>query len=102
VPAENGPPAAAKGPAANNEPVAQALEQIAELFTAQAANPLRCGAYREAARVVRSLPRPVGEMWQAEGRDALERLPKIGRSLARTIDQLAHFGTTPLQRRLRG
>jgi hypothetical protein len=94
--------AEATAPHADNESVARALEQIAELLAGQAANPFRCAAYREAARVVRSLPRPVGELLAAEGPRALERLPKIGRSLSRTIEQLWGCGTTPLLQRLRG
>jgi hypothetical protein len=94
--------AEATAPAGDNEPVARALEQIAELLAGQAANPFRCAAYREAARVVRTLARPVGELLAAEGLRGLERLPKIGRSLARTIEQLADSGTTPLLQRLRG
>jgi hypothetical protein len=102
VPSQQVPLAEIPQPAPDNEAIAQALERIAELLTAQAANPFRCAAYREAATVVRSMPRPVGELLEAEGPHALERLPKIGRSLARTIEQLAHSGTTPLLQRLHG
>ena len=85
-----------------NDRVATSLEEMASLLAAHDANPFRIAAYREAAAVVRSLERPVADVIAAEGAEGLIRLPKIGRSLARTIEQLAATGTTPLLERLRG
>jgi hypothetical protein len=86
----------------DNRAVARRLDDIAGLLEAQAANPFRVEAYRAAASVVRALDRPVGDILAAEGPDGLVRLPKVGASLARTIEQLVHAGTTPLLERLRG
>ena len=89
-------------PGAGNDRVAHALEETAELLDAQGANPYRVAAYRDAAGVVRSLDRPVADILTAEGAEGLVRLPKIGHSLARTIEHLSRDGTTPLLERLRG
>ena len=96
-------PARADGQAPpSNEGTARSLEELAVLLAEQGANPFRTAAYREAAGVVRSLDRPVAELLAAEGAAGLARLPKIGHSLARTIEQLVHTGTTPLLERVRG
>jgi hypothetical protein len=103
LPAPRPPPTPpAPGPAIDNAALARSLEKIADLLEGQGANPFRCAAYRNAGAVVRSLDRPVSDILAAEGVDGLVRLPKIGASLARTIEQLAHAGTTPLLERLRG
>jgi hypothetical protein len=97
----SGPEAVPPAPT-DNGAIARRLDDIAGLLEAQAANRFRVEAYRAAAAVVRSLDRPVSEVLAAEGIDGLVRLPKIGASLARTIEQLAHAGTTPLLERVRG
>jgi putative hydrolase len=97
------PPAKAAPPApADNARVADSLRGIAELLAGQGANPFRCAAYRDAADLLRTMPRPVTEVLAAEGVEGLTRLPRIGAALARTIEQLAECGTTPLLERLRG
>ena len=92
----------AAGPPRDNAALAKSLDEIADLLEGQGANVFRTGAYREAAGVVRSLDRPVVDILAAEGTEGLLRLPKIGPSISRTLDQLVHNGTTPLLERLRG
>src|SRR5687767_615718 len=97
-PAPGGPGAA--GPdhteLPDNDHLAGALEEMADLLAAQHANPFRTAAYRDAAGVLRALDRPAADILAAEGAPGLTRLPKVGQSLARTIEHLVAAGTTPL------
>jgi DNA polymerase (family 10) len=75
---------------------------MAALLVAQDANPFRSRAYRRAAEVLRHLDRPVSDILAAGGTTALERLPDVGESLARTIRDIVRFGYSPMLERLRG
>ncbi|GIV77564.1 MAG: DNA polymerase III [Litorilinea sp.] len=86
----------------SNREIASRLEEIAQLLDAQQANPFRVRAYYNAAETIRGLNRPIHQLLEEEGLEGLERLPTIGKSLARSIEQLIHTGTTPLLERLRG
>jgi hypothetical protein len=85
-----------------NADVAAALDEVAELFETQGANPFRVKAYRDAAETVRGLSRPVGAILAERGTTGLIELPRIGVSIARSIEQLVHAGRLPLLERLRG
>jgi hypothetical protein len=86
----------------DNEQVAAALGETAELLQRQGANPFRVRAYRTAAETVRGLPGSVEEVFSAEGVAGLMQLPGIGRSLAHSIGQLLRTGRLPLLERLHG
>lgn len=86
----------------DNNGVADRLAEVADLLETQDANPFRVRAYRQAAETVRGLERPVAEILAEQGTDGLARLPGIGRSLARSIEQLAQTGHLALLSRLRG
>src|SRR5438105_2826536 len=86
----------------SNADVAALLEDVALVLESQRANPHRVHAYREAARVVQALDRPVGAIAAEGGRKALEELPSIGKSLAATIEQYALTGRLPMLDRLVG
>lgn len=86
----------------SNEDIALRFEEVAELLEAQEANPFRVRAYREGANTLRSLPEPAVEMLEREGVEALVRLPGIGQSLARAIEQMADTDSFSLLQRLRG
>jgi hypothetical protein len=88
--------------ARSNEEVAAALARIADLLEAQEANPFRVRAYRNAAETIRRADRPVAAILEESGLDGLTRLPGIGESLARSIEQLVHTGRLSLLDRLRG
>lgn len=88
-------------PPANAE-VAHRLEEVAWLLEEQGANPYRAQAYRRAAETIHHLPRPVSELVYEEGLAGLHRLPGIGESLARSIQDLVHTGRLPVLDRLRG
>ena len=86
----------------NNKELARCLEDVAELLEAQDANPYRVLAYRTAATTLRDLDRPVDKILEAEGLEGLIRLPGIGQSIARSLEQLVHTGKLNLLERLRG
>jgi DNA polymerase (family X) len=86
----------------SNEEIAQRFEKIAELLEAQEANPFRVRAYRTAAETVRGQTRPVRDILAAEGLDGLRRLPGIGVSLSRSIEQLVQTGKINLLNQLQG
>lgn len=86
----------------SNGDVAASLEETAELLEAQNANPFRVRAYRNAASTLKRMSRPVHDILKLEGTAGLEKLPGIGESLARAIDQLALTGRLALLERLRG
>jgi hypothetical protein len=88
--------------APENFEIATRLEEAARILGEQDANPFRVRAYERAAATVRALPGPVSELIAAGGVEALEALPGIGQSLARTIYQLSATGRLPLLERLRG
>jgi hypothetical protein len=95
-------PVAVRRHIAVNDAVASRLEEIAAILEEQRANAFRVRAYRRGAAAVRALDRPVNELFTAGGLDALERLPDIGLTLARTIRDIVRLGYSPILHRLRG
>lgn len=85
-----------------NDAVAVTLEEVAALLSSQGANPFRVRAYRQGADALRRLQEPVSDVLARGGLPALERLPGIGESLARTIRDVLSFGYSPMLARLRG
>jgi hypothetical protein len=82
--------------------IARKLEETAGILEGQGANPFRVNAYRQAARTVRALPRPVSQIVEREGEEGLKALPGIGESLARSIRLLVETGRLPMLERMRG
>lgn len=85
-----------------NDHVAALLEETARLLEEQQANVFRVQAYRNAADTVRGLQQGVDDILDAEGQGGLDRLPHIGATLARVIDQIVTTGHFPMLERLRG
>jgi DNA polymerase (family X) len=86
----------------DNRQMAARLDTIAALLEAQGANPFRVRAYRTGADTLRACTQPVHEILIADGVAGLTRLPGIGSSLARSIEQLAMTGRLGLLERLEG
>jgi hypothetical protein len=86
----------------SNAELADRLEEIASLLEVQEAGPYRIQAYRAAARTLRSLERPLGDLLEEQGTRGLVRLPTIGQSIARTLAELVESGSSALLQRLRG
>ena len=85
-----------------NAGVADRLEEVAHILEEQGANRYRVRAYRRAAGILRTLPTSVAEILKQGGPPALEELPAIGESLARSIRDLVLTGRLPMLERLRG
>ena len=90
------------GPDLDNAGMAEKLDEVATLLEAQDANRFRVQAYRNAADMVRGLPRSVAELLDEGGVERLEELPSIGETLARSIATMVRSGTLPQLDRLRG
>lgn len=75
-----------------NAEVARVFREVAELLEVGNANPFRVRAYRNAARVLESHPRPVADLAR-EGLDALDALPGIGPDLAAKTAEVVRTGT---------
>jgi len=86
----------------SNAALADRLDEIAHLIEEQRAVPARVTTYRSAASALRSLDRRVYAWLSSEGIHALQRLPGIGESLSRTIEQLVFTDRCALLDRLRG
>ncbi|MEX1096167.1 MAG: helix-hairpin-helix domain-containing protein [Planctomycetales bacterium] len=87
----------------SNQEIAERLDEVAGLLEAQGANPFRVRAYRNAARTVRELDRPLKELVDGDSaRERLAELPGVGPSLARAIEQLVRTGKLALLARLKG
>jgi len=85
----------------SNETIAEALDAVGTLLTAQEADPFRTGAYHRAAEIVRGLSLPIASR-DARGKTVVSQLPGIGARLARAIAELAETGHLGLLDRLRG
>ena len=90
------------GAALENDRIAARLDEVAALLEDQGANLFRVAAWRNAARTVRELERPVSAVLSSEGIDGLDRLPGIGPQLSRAIETLVSTGRLPMLDRLRG
>lgn len=84
---------------AHNPEIAQSLDDVADLLELEDANPFRVRAYRNAARVVRSLGREVADI--VKGGEELPKLPGIGADLGDKIRTLATTGHLALLDQLR-
>ena len=93
---------AAGPPVVSNEQIAALLERVAERLETQHANIFRIDAYRAGAAVVRSHPSSIQDLALTEGREGLDALPQIGKSLSGSIDEIAHTGTLRMLGRLEG
>jgi DNA polymerase (family 10) len=78
-----------------NIQIAKTFEEVADLLEIQGANPFRVRAYRNAARTIASLGKPVESLIESDGR-TLEELPGIGADLAGKIVKLCRTGQLPL------
>ena len=86
----------------SNEEIAELLDEVAELLSAQEANPFRIMAYRRAAETIRGLDHRASDILESGGIEALTELPFIGESLARCVAEIVETGDLALLRRLRG
>jgi histidinol phosphatase-like PHP family hydrolase len=83
-----------------NAEVARLFREAADLLEVEGANPFRVRAYRNAARMVESLPEPVDALVRAD-EHRLTELPGIGEDLAGKIAEIVRTGTLGMLRELR-
>lgn len=88
--------------APDNHTVAEMLRETASLLEAQGANPYRAQAYRNAGEMVDSLHTPLSTFIARNGAAALEELPGIGTSLAKSLERIVRTGRLQLLDKLRG
>ncbi len=81
-----------------NPDIARLFDEVADLLEIQSQNPFRVRAYRNAARVVRDYPRPLGDE-VGRGVDLTE-IPGIGEDLAEKISTIVRTGDLPLHKEL--
>jgi hypothetical protein len=93
---ESGPPVV------TNEQIATILERVADRLETQHANIYRIDAYRAGAAVVRAHPSSIQDLALTQGREGLDALPQIGKSLSGSIDEIAHTGRLRMLGRLEG
>jgi hypothetical protein len=89
-------------PPAENLGIASRLNELATLLDEQGANPHRARAYRRAAATIVALDRPASAILAEGGTEALEALPGIGPSIARSIRSVVVHGRLPMLERMRG
>jgi len=75
----------------HNADIAAVFEEFADLLDIEGSNPFRIRAYRNAARILRDLPREVSAML-GKGEDLTE-LPGIGEDLSAKIKEIVETGT---------
>jgi hypothetical protein len=85
-----------------NVDIAGRLDEVANIFADQGASRFRVWAYRNAANALRSLPDSVAEIFRHAGIEGLERLPRVGPSIARAIRDILLHGRLAMLDRLRG
>lgn len=75
-----------------NVDVSRTFQEVADLLEIADENPFRIRAYRNAARTVETLGKPIAPLL-AKDAEALEQLPGIGKDLAGKIRELVETGT---------
>ncbi|HKK99975.1 MAG TPA: DNA polymerase/3'-5' exonuclease PolX, partial [Desulfotignum sp.] len=83
-----------------NTDIAAQLKRMADLLEIEGANPFRVRAYRNAARTVKGLARPVADL--IKKKEDLTGFPGIGRDLADKIKQIVAKGTFPQLNKIQG
>ena len=73
----------------SNEEIASELRSHASELSRSGNNMYRIRAFRQAAMTILALPTPVNTILTTTGRNGLQQLPGIGRSLAETIEGIA-------------
>lgn len=76
----------------DNATIAKKLADYAAYLEGEDANVYRIRAYRRAADTVRTLDRPLQDLYAAEGRAGLEALPGVGAHLSYTLESLVKTG----------
>ncbi|MBL7155010.1 MAG: DNA polymerase/3'-5' exonuclease PolX [Candidatus Portnoybacteria bacterium] len=85
-----------------NLELAQIFYQMADLLEMKEEDTFfESRAYNKAARVLESLEKDVGEIYQVGGRKALEQIPGIGKGIASKIEELIKTGQIKAYQKLK-
>lgn len=79
----------------NNDTIADAFDQVADLLEFQGANSFRIRAYRNGARTIRDYPQSLSSLAN-EGKSKLTEIDGIGDDLAQKICTLVQTGSLPM------
>lgn len=79
----------------NNDTIADAFDQVADLLEFQGANSFRIRAYRNGARTIRDYPQSLSSL-ASEGKSKLTEIDGIGDDLAQKICTLVQTGSLPM------
>jgi len=85
-----------------NAQIADMLRETAQLLEAQAANPFRVSAYRNAAAEIARMPQGLRALFDEKGAAGLDALPHVGRGIAAAIAEMLITGHWSQLERLRG
>jgi len=85
-----------------NGAVAECFEEIADLLEGRCSTDFRIAAYRRGAAVLRELLCQVDVVFDDAGREGLEDIPGLGRSLALSVEKYLQTGLMPTLELLRG
>ena len=86
----------------SNEQLASALKEVATFLQVQGANRFRVEAYYRAVNVLLTLETQAWQIYEREGIHGLEKLPAIGRTISKALQQMIRGGRWPLLERLNG
>lgn len=86
----------------SNEYLANALKEVATFLQVQGANRFRVEAYYRAVNVLLALDQPAWQIYERDGIQGLEKLPAIGRTISKALQQMIRGGRWPLLERLNG
>jgi len=86
----------------SNEKLANALKEVATFLQVQGANRFRVEAYYRAVNVLLALETPAWQIYEREGIQGLEKIPAIGRTISKALQQMIRGGRWPLLERLNG
>lgn len=95
------PSVAARKPP-SNEQLANAIKEVATFLQVQGANRFRVEAYYRAVNVLMAMDTPAWQIYEREGIQGLEKLPAIGRTISKALQQMIRGGRWPLLERLNG
>lgn len=85
-----------------NTAIARCFDEIADLLEGRSTTDFRIAAYRRGATVVRELLSSVDAIFDDSGREGLEGIPGLGRSLALSVEKFLQTGLMPTLELLRG
>ncbi len=84
----------------SNQEIARLLDDIANLLEVQEANPHKIRAYRNGAKNIRQLEKPLSETMLSGDGEALQEMPGIGEKLSGVIEEYVKTGKSGVLDRL--